>query len=352
MTLPLARNGILAGLVLAFARALGEFGATLMLAGNIPGKTATVPLAIYTAVQTGEEPTALAAGRRCSPRCPVWCSSPPTGSGRAARHERRASRSPSRQALPGFTLDVAWTAGGGVAVLFGPSGAGKTLTLSVPGRADPAGRGAHRRRRARLLRQRGRDQSSRAGAGASATSSRATRSSRTSPWRTISASACAIARAPSARAGWREVVERLGLGWPRAALSTRAVGWPAAAGGAGARAGHRAGAAAARRAAVRARRAAAPRAARRAAPGPERGGHRGGGGHPRLHRGLSAGRPHRGLRRRARHPVGAARRAAVAAGLGVGGAASWGCPTCCTAPSSRPRPIASSSAGAARSWRP
>ena len=59
VTLPLARNGILAGLVLAVARALGEFGATLMLAGNIPGKTATVPLAIYTAVQTGEEPTAL-----------------------------------------------------------------------------------------------------------------------------------------------------------------------------------------------------------------------------------------------------------------------------------------------------
>jgi len=54
VTLPLARNGIVAGMVLAFARALGEFGATLMLAGNIPGKTTTVPLAIYTAVQTGE----------------------------------------------------------------------------------------------------------------------------------------------------------------------------------------------------------------------------------------------------------------------------------------------------------
>ena len=59
VTLPLARNGILAALVLAFARALGEFGATLMLAGNIPGKTATVPLAIYTAVQTGEDTVAL-----------------------------------------------------------------------------------------------------------------------------------------------------------------------------------------------------------------------------------------------------------------------------------------------------
>ena len=54
VTLPLARRGLIAGLVLAFARALGEFGATLMLAGNIPGRTTTVPLAIYTAVSTGE----------------------------------------------------------------------------------------------------------------------------------------------------------------------------------------------------------------------------------------------------------------------------------------------------------
>jgi len=59
VTLPLARKGILAGLVLAFARALGEFGATLMLAGNIPGRTQTVPLSIYTAVQTGETAEAL-----------------------------------------------------------------------------------------------------------------------------------------------------------------------------------------------------------------------------------------------------------------------------------------------------
>jgi molybdate transport system permease protein len=59
VTLPLARNGLIAGLVLAFARALGEFGATLMLAGNIPGKTTTAPLAIYTAVQTGDRGEAL-----------------------------------------------------------------------------------------------------------------------------------------------------------------------------------------------------------------------------------------------------------------------------------------------------
>ncbi|MCE7963267.1 MAG: molybdate ABC transporter permease subunit [Acidobacteria bacterium ACB1] len=55
VTLPLARRGIVAGLVLAFARALGEFGATLMIAGNIPGKTQTMPLAIYEAVASGNE---------------------------------------------------------------------------------------------------------------------------------------------------------------------------------------------------------------------------------------------------------------------------------------------------------
>lgn len=51
VTLPLARRGILAGLILSAARALGEFGATLMVAGNIPGRTQTLPLAIYDAVQ-------------------------------------------------------------------------------------------------------------------------------------------------------------------------------------------------------------------------------------------------------------------------------------------------------------
>lgn len=54
VVLPLARRGIAAGTILAFARALGEFGATLMLAGNMPGKTATMPLAIYSAVAAGD----------------------------------------------------------------------------------------------------------------------------------------------------------------------------------------------------------------------------------------------------------------------------------------------------------
>jgi len=51
ITLPLARRGILAGLVLGATRALGEFGATLMIAGSIPGRTQTLPLALYDAVQ-------------------------------------------------------------------------------------------------------------------------------------------------------------------------------------------------------------------------------------------------------------------------------------------------------------
>ncbi|MCA0972371.1 molybdate ABC transporter permease subunit [Halobacillus litoralis] len=53
VSFPLAWPGLLAGLVLTFARALGEFGATLMIAGNIPGVTSTIPLAIYSAVEAG-----------------------------------------------------------------------------------------------------------------------------------------------------------------------------------------------------------------------------------------------------------------------------------------------------------
>ena len=58
VSLLLAWRGILAGLLLAFARALGEFGATLMVAGSIPGKTQTLSIAIYEAVQAGQDGTA------------------------------------------------------------------------------------------------------------------------------------------------------------------------------------------------------------------------------------------------------------------------------------------------------
>jgi len=58
VTLPLAKKGILAGVILSFARAFGEFGATMMLAGNISGKTQTMPLAIYEAMAAGEDAVA------------------------------------------------------------------------------------------------------------------------------------------------------------------------------------------------------------------------------------------------------------------------------------------------------
>jgi molybdate transport system permease protein len=62
IALPLAWPGVLAGTILSFARALGEFGATLMVAGNIPGRTATIPIAIYFAVEADDIRAAL-----------VWC---------------------------------------------------------------------------------------------------------------------------------------------------------------------------------------------------------------------------------------------------------------------------------------
>ncbi len=58
VTLPLAWRGILAGMLLAFARGMGEFGATLMVAGSIPGKTQTLSIAVYEAVQAGQDDTA------------------------------------------------------------------------------------------------------------------------------------------------------------------------------------------------------------------------------------------------------------------------------------------------------
>jgi molybdate transport system permease protein len=60
VTLPLAWRGVLAGVVLAFSRALGEFGATILVAGNIPGRTRTLALAIFHASQTGRDDRALA----------------------------------------------------------------------------------------------------------------------------------------------------------------------------------------------------------------------------------------------------------------------------------------------------
>lgn len=59
VTLPLASRGVVAGAMLAFARSLGDFGATLMVAGNIPGRTQTAAIAIYDAAQSGRDDLAL-----------------------------------------------------------------------------------------------------------------------------------------------------------------------------------------------------------------------------------------------------------------------------------------------------
>ena len=59
ITLPLAARGILSGVLLAFARAIGEFGATILVAGNIPGRTTTLSLAIYNLVQLGRDADAF-----------------------------------------------------------------------------------------------------------------------------------------------------------------------------------------------------------------------------------------------------------------------------------------------------
>jgi molybdate transport system permease protein len=59
VAMPLAAPGILAGMILSFARAFGEFGATLMIAGDIPGRTETIPLAIYFAVESNEMSRAI-----------------------------------------------------------------------------------------------------------------------------------------------------------------------------------------------------------------------------------------------------------------------------------------------------
>jgi molybdate transport system permease protein len=58
VTLPVARRGLLAGVALGFARALGDFGATVMIAGNIPGRTQTLPISVYDALQSGNDSTA------------------------------------------------------------------------------------------------------------------------------------------------------------------------------------------------------------------------------------------------------------------------------------------------------
>jgi molybdate transport system permease protein len=157
ITFPLAMPGILAGTTLAFARALGEFGATLMLAGNIPGQTQTIPMAIYFAVEAGAMNEAwvwvlVIMGISLSSIIAVNYWGRGQGSGvRGQGSGKTSSLIPNPQSLPitnpqslipnsglfvdiqkqlsGFLLDVSFSTNEQVLGVLGASGAGKSMIL-------------------------------------------------------------------------------------------------------------------------------------------------------------------------------------------------------------------------------
>jgi len=170
VTLPLAWRGLLSGVLLAYCRAIGEFGATILVAGNIPGRTQTIALAIYDRVQEGRDADAallvfyvvlIAASLTAFSRFVVIGPSPrPAGRGwRAAPGEGRHSAASERSAphpplrgtfsppagrrtleldirlpLANFALEARCTLAAQVTALVGPSGSGKTsLIESIAG---------------------------------------------------------------------------------------------------------------------------------------------------------------------------------------------------------------------------
>lgn len=157
ITLPLAMPGILAGTTLAFARALGEFGATLMLAGNIPGQTQTIPMAIYFAVEAGAMNEAwvwvlviLSISLSAIIAVNFWRK----GDAIARRLYNTGEQAPIanyqlpitnsrlvvdiQKQLPGFLLQVSFSANENPLGLLGASGAGKSMILrSIAGIETP-----------------------------------------------------------------------------------------------------------------------------------------------------------------------------------------------------------------------
>jgi molybdate transport system permease protein len=151
--LPLAGPGILAGAVLAFARALGEFGATLMLAGNIPGHTQTLPIAIFSAVEEGSLHTAciwvlllilisvaMMQLLHLPPR--IFFHSPRAATPALPERAYQCDTRPRQQtqsnldiavlkALESYELNVHFETRGRIVGLLGASGAGKSMTLRM-----------------------------------------------------------------------------------------------------------------------------------------------------------------------------------------------------------------------------
>ena len=125
VTLPLAARGIVAGVLLAFARALGEFGATLMIAGNLPGRTQTLSVAIYEAVQAGDDATANLLVLVTSVTCVVVLLLAgrlvPVSGRRDSGHDERRHTDPEAHGVrrPAFALDVDVTSRSKRIALFG-----------------------------------------------------------------------------------------------------------------------------------------------------------------------------------------------------------------------------------------
>ncbi|MGO9438527.1 MAG: molybdate ABC transporter permease subunit [Terracidiphilus sp.] len=168
--IPQAAPGVVAGTVLAFARALGEFGATLMLAGNIPGRTQTMPIAIFSAVESGDmriafvwvslivilslaiirllnlqSRTSRPARSRSAAAVPMAFVGP---SGSPAQPACAVKGTPSaalevhiEKSLEKFDLQVQFVAGKGAVGLLGASGAGKTMTLRMIAAIESPDRG-------------------------------------------------------------------------------------------------------------------------------------------------------------------------------------------------------------------
>ena len=154
--LPLAGPGVLAGTVLAFARAMGEFGATLMLAGNIPGRTQTMPTAIFSAAESGDMRGALLwvgvivvlslaiirllhYERKLRPAYPAESLGTSTTQVIVIPPSRPTSEVADPfglevdvdRRLENFNLNVSLRTSQGAVGLLGPSGAGKSMTLRM-----------------------------------------------------------------------------------------------------------------------------------------------------------------------------------------------------------------------------
>ena len=135
VTLPLALPGILAGMVLGFAKAIGEFGATITFVSNIPGETQTISSAIYSLIQTpGRRRRGGAAGHHLHRDRDGRADC--VGMVRAARHAAPAwkltmLRVEVAKQLGEFSLEASFTSEGRVTGLFGASGAGKTSLINM-----------------------------------------------------------------------------------------------------------------------------------------------------------------------------------------------------------------------------